>query len=137
MLEMELRNCKTCKRLFNYMGGDPICPKCNEALEEKFQEVKQYIYDNPGQSAPQVAEECDVSLKQIKRWVREERLSFTDDSLVGLECEKCGKMIHSGRFCSACSNGLANSMNAAFKKPQVTSVKKPQTSATGKMRFLE
>lgn len=131
---MELKNCRSCKRLFNYITGDPICPKCKEVLEDKFQEVKKFISENPGRSAPEVAEECEISLKQIKKWVREERLSFTDDSLVGLECERCGKMIHSGRFCNDCAGGLADAMNAAYRKEMATIKKR---TSGGKMRFLE
>lgn len=132
---MELMNCRNCKRLFNYLTGEPICPRCKEALEDKFQEVKKYIRDNPGSNVDEVAEACDVSVKQIRRWVREERLSFTKDSLVGLECERCGKMIHSGRFCKECAGGLADAMNAAYIKTAVA--KKPKGSAQGKMRFMD
>ena len=53
---MELMNCKNCKRLFNYIAGDPICPKCKELLEDKFQEVKKYIRENPGSNVDEVAE---------------------------------------------------------------------------------
>ena len=45
---MEVRNCKNCGRLYNYIGGAyRLCPDCMKKLEEKFQEVKQYIEDNP------------------------------------------------------------------------------------------
>ena len=130
----ELQNCRNCKRLFNYITGDRLCPGCKELLEEKFQEVKEYVKDNPGVSATVVAEECGTTIKQIRKWVREERLAFAEDSLVGLECERCGKMIHSGRFCNDCAGGLAEAMNDAFRK-EVTYVKK--TTGNGKMRFLE
>lgn len=134
---MELMNCKNCKGIFNYISGDKICPKCKEVLEEKFQEVKEYVRQNPGVNITQVAEECETSVKQIKKWVREDRLAFSDDSLVGLECERCGKMIHSGRFCNECSSGLASAMTEAIR-PKVTAVaQKPKTSSNGKMRFLE
>ncbi|MDE6025307.1 MAG: flagellar protein [Lachnospiraceae bacterium] len=133
---MELRNCRNCKKLFNYISGEPICPGCKKVLEDKFQEVKEYIRENPGVNANSVAEECDVSLKQIKKWVREERLTFSDDSLIGLECERCGKMIHSGRFCSSCAGGLSDALGNAYKK-EVISVKKPEPRSGGKMRFLE
>ena len=36
---MDVRNCKTCGRLFNYMGGAPLCPECKAALEKKFEDV--------------------------------------------------------------------------------------------------
>lgn len=130
---MELMNCRNCKKLFNYISGEKICPKCREILEEKYQEVKNYINENPGVPATTVAEDCDVSLKQIKKWVREERLTFADDSLIGLECERCGRQIHSGRFCKDCAGGLADAMTDAYRV-QYTGRKKP---AAGKMRFLE
>ena len=66
--------------------------------------------------------------------MREERLSFTDDSLVGLECERCGKMIHSGRFCKECAGGLADAMTNAYKRERQQAVRK---SSAGKMRFLD
>ena len=40
---MELMNCRNCKKLFNYIAGEKLCPACKEKLEEKFQKVKKYI----------------------------------------------------------------------------------------------
>lgn len=131
---MELMNCRSCKRLFNYITGEKLCPDCKKALEEKFEEVKIFIEDNPGKNINQVAEECEVSVQQIKKWVREERLSFSDDSLVGLECERCGRMVHSGRFCSKCAGNLVDSMNAAYKKDEEY---RRKVSNVAKMHFLE
>ena len=129
---MEVMNCSRCKRLFNYVTGEKICPNCKKEIEEEFQMVKQYIKDHPGNDINKVSEECEVSVKQIKKWVREERLSFTDDSLVGLTCERCGAMIHSGRFCALCAKNMENAMNGLYQ----TVREKPKKSG-GKMRFLE
>ena len=74
---MEVRNCRSCGRLFNYMGGAPLCPACQKKLEEKFQEVKAFLEENPNSSVETVAEELDVSVKQIRQWIREERLSLS------------------------------------------------------------
>lgn len=131
---MELQNCRNCKKIFHYITGEPMCAKCKELLEEKFQEVKQYIIDNPNENITEVAEACDTTIKQIKRWVRAERLSFTDDSLVGLECERCGTMIHSGRFCRECAGGLADAMTGAYAVNKTSKIRKTEG---GKMRFLE
>lgn len=131
---MELMNCRNCKKLFNYITGEKLCPACKEKMEEKFQEVKKYIEENPRENINQVAEACKVSIKQIKYWVREERLSFTEDSLVGLECERCGKMIHSGRFCKECAGGLADAMTNAYRREHQQTLRK---TASGKMRFLD
>jgi flagellar operon protein (TIGR03826 family) len=131
---MELMNCRNCKKLFNYINGEKICPNCRKELEDKYQEVKEYIKENPGSAATVVAEECGVSIKQIKKWVREERLVFAEDSLIGIECERCGKQIHSGRFCSACAGGLEAGLKDAYK---VQYTGGPKKTGAGKMRFLE
>ena len=64
---MDVRNCRTCGRLFNYLAGPPICPECSKDLEEKFHVVKEYVRDNPNAPIATVAEENDVSVKQIKQ----------------------------------------------------------------------
>ena len=66
---MEVRNCKNCGRLYNYIGGAyRLCPDCMKKLEEKFQEVKQYIEDNPRSDMRDISENCDVSTRQIEQW---------------------------------------------------------------------
>ena len=52
---MEVRNCRSCGRLFNYMGGAPLCPACQKKLEEKFQEVKAFLEENPNSSVETVS----------------------------------------------------------------------------------
>ena len=50
---MELMNCRNCKKLFNYIAGEKLCPACKEKLEEKFQKVKKYIEENPRENINQ------------------------------------------------------------------------------------
>lgn len=134
---MNVRNCKKCGRLFNHISGMPICPICKEELEQKFMEVKEYIRENKITGVNEVAEACDVDVRQIRQWVREERLEFSDDSPVGLDCEGCGAMIRTGRFCEKCKNSMAKELGDSIKKPEPP---KPQTQKktkeNPKMRFL-
>ena len=95
---MNVRNCRKCNRLFNYVTGLPICPACKEDLEKKFQEVKSYIQEHRTVPLTVVAEDCDVDVAQLKQWVREERLVFAEGSGVGVECEICGVPIARGVF---------------------------------------
>lgn len=131
---MEIRSCKNCNRLFNYICGQPLCPACREALEDKFTEVKEYIYQNPHASVAEVAEVKDISIKQIKQWIREERLILSEPSADGVVCENCGTPICSGRFCDTCKSRLANSFNSALAHPGASG--KKQQKDGSKMRFL-
>lgn len=133
---MEVKNCRECGRLFNYIGGQRLCPNCRQAVENKFNQVKQYIYDHREATMEQVAEDNEVTIAQLKQWVREERLCFSDDSVVGIECENCGAIIKTGRFCDKCKKEMANKLGSVYKKPgQVQSRKDPREQA--RMRFLE
>ena len=120
---MEVRACRTCKRLFNYIAGPVRCPACSDALEKRFQKVKQYIWDNKTASLQEIAEANDVSVGQLRQWVREERLCFTKDSPVGLECESCGATIKTGRYCDSCKNKLSATLMSALPKKEYTEKK--------------
>lgn len=135
---MDVRNCRKCGRLFNYMTGPLICPRCKDELEERFQDVKNYVYNHPGCGMAEVAEECDVSPQQIRQWLREERLQFSDDSAVGLNCEKCGVMIRSGRYCEKCKNEMTHDFQEAYhRQPAPEPKKKPDPHDNPKMRYLD
>ena len=109
---MNLRNCARCGKMFNYIGGQPICDPCKKAIEEDFQKVKQYIEDNPTASLRMISEENQVSTKQIQQWIREERLEFSKDSPIQLLCESCGDPIITGRYCAKCKNNVAKSLSS-------------------------
>lgn len=131
---MEVRTCKQCKRLFNYLSGPPLCPGCKAKLEEKFAVVKEYVRDNPHAGITEVAEENEVSPAQIRRWIREERLSFSDESGVGIDCESCGKMIKSGRLCQACKDKLLGHVDSMYAKDDSYVARKHREAE--RMRFL-
>ncbi|MCR5667035.1 MAG: flagellar protein [Eubacterium sp.] len=133
---MEVKNCKECGRLFNWMNGPKICPSCVRKTEDKFQEVKEYIRNNKNASLEQISEDNEVSVKQIKQWVREERLVFAEDSPVGIDCEICGKMIRSGKYCNECKDKVQNNLATGIKEQPKIEPKKP-TKDSPRMRFLD
>jgi len=129
-------NCKGCGRLFNRISNEKLCPACQQALEDKFQEVKQYLADHPSASMDEVSKENEVSAKQIKQWVREERLCFAEGSLDGIECEVCGTLIRTGRYCDSCKNKVANNLMSALDRPKTLEPKKKERDKD-RMRFLQ
>lgn len=134
---MDIRNCKGCGKLFKYYGATtPMCATCMKALDDKYEQVKKYIYDNPRANINEVAQEMDVSIQQLQRWVREERLSFSEDSLVGVECESCGTMIRTGRFCQNCKAKMKNDLSSAIAKPEIKKPT-PQKDTSARMRYLD
>lgn len=135
---MNVKNCRKCGKIFNYVTGVPICPACKDSLEAKFQQVKKYIIDNKSAGIGVIAQDCEVEVSQLHQWIREERLQFAEDSPIRILCENCDTMILTGRFCEKCKMAMINGLNQAIKKtdPQLQRKRKDLTD-NPKMRFLD
>ena len=136
---MNIRNCRSCGRIFNYVSGPPICQACRDNLEAKFQEVKEYIREHRGVGMSEVAEACEVDPGQIRQWLREERLEMTEDSTMHLNCESCGAPIRSGKFCEKCKQNMSKDFNDVLRsnRPAPEPAKKKSSDDSAKMRFLK
>lgn len=134
---MDVRNCKICGKMFNYISGAPLCPNCNAELEKKFQKVKEYIQENKSVPLTKIAEDNEVTVNQLKRWVREERLVFSEDSMVAIECENCGRTIRTGRFCDKCKEQLHAGFTETIQPKVQPLTQKKKQSEEARMRFLD
>jgi methionyl-tRNA synthetase len=83
-----------------------------------------------------VSDANEVPIQIIKQWIREERLSFSPDSAIGLECESCGKTIYTGRYCDACKAKMTQRLGNAYQKPAPAEAPKITSDHHNKMRFL-
>lgn len=136
---MNVRNCRKCGRIYNFVPGHYICPVCEAQREEDFQRTKEYVRDHPNCSVNEVVEECHVEMQQIQQWLREERLQLADTSGIMLTCEKCGEPIQSGRYCEKCKRTMTDELGAAarsYVKVEPSPAKKKQEHDGDKMRFL-
>lgn len=131
---METMTCKLCKRLFNYISGDRLCPNCQKEMEDKFADVKEYIYTHHNATIQEVSKELEVPVQQIQKWIRDERLSLSEESPFSIQCESCGAAIKTGRFCNNCKKRLENGFESLYRKEPVQ--KKKQTHEKEKMRFI-
>ncbi len=134
---MDVKNCKSCGRLFNYIGGQRLCQACRDALNHKFDEVKKYIEENPHATMQQVSDDMEVSVAQLTQWVREERLVFSADSMVTIDCELCGTAIRTGRFCDRCKNEMVRNLGSAYASSTPSPLKARDLRDRDKMRFLD
>lgn len=133
---MNVRNCRKCGRIFNYVMGPFICPACREQNEAKFQEVKEYVREHRNTVIQEVADACDIEVSQIHQWLREERLELVEGSGIVLICEGCGTAIMSGRYCEKCKRDLTSGFKEAIAvKPKEPEKKKDQKERD-RMRFL-
>jgi len=110
---------------------------CREENEKKFQEVKKYIEEHKHAGIQEVSQECEVEVKQIQQWIREERLAFADDSPIGINCEKCGTMIRTGRFCEKCKREMMNELGSVSRRPVQQAQPQRMQKDDPRMRYLD
>lgn len=108
--------CTMCGKLFQATNKQSVCPHCEAVIAKRFAIVKRYIRANPDSGLNEVSQECDIPVKQIIKWVREERLSFKQGSQVALPCMKCGTLISSGEYCPDCKRKISNQFTSAYSE---------------------
>lgn len=135
MIILEVKACKHCRRLFESASGAFVCPDCYLELEAMFKIAKKYIRSHPDSSIFEVSDACKIEVEQIKQWIKDERIEYTKDSRIGIECEKCGVLIKTGRLCEACKNETVNILKSAYTKTNIVGTEEKNID-NAKMRFL-
>ncbi|MBU3803400.1 MAG: MerR family transcriptional regulator [Candidatus Cellulosilyticum pullistercoris] len=132
---MDIRVCRNCRKMFQYITGPELCLQCKEAEEEMFQKVKTYLREHPGANMYEINQETGVSVKLIEKFLHDGRLEVSSHSPIVLTCERCGKQITTGRFCSDCKKEVSNEINKV--KRMLVSPEKNESDSRPKMRYLE
>jgi Zn finger protein HypA/HybF involved in hydrogenase expression len=94
--------CARCHRFFEKVAFEEVCPACFPVEEEEFGRIKEYLTKHPGASSNEVMQHLGVSLKSIRRYLKEDRLEIVGDNKGFIRCELCGKPVNSGYFCGEC-----------------------------------
>lgn len=105
---MSVSNCVRCGKVING-GSIEVCDSCAEKEKVEFQRIKDYIENNPGATVFQVTTALDIAIKNIKRYLRENRLEIADRDAKSnsfLSCIKCGESIRSGYYCMNCATSV-------------------------------
>ena len=130
---MTATNCPRCGRLFTKIRV-PVCPMCEKAEEEQFQNLRAYIEEEPLSNITELSEATGVPPKRILRYIREGRLQVSEGLLGELRCTKCGEPIDEGSFCDSCTTKMAQDLAGAFgeQAPAKAAAKDTRPSDTKK-----
>lgn len=134
---MDVKTCRRCGALFHHVVGPRLCHNCKKKDEEDFQRVKEYLYENPGAAMATVCEDTNVTVKQVRHYLREGRLTVSKDSPIGLDCESCGARIVTGRYCDICRNNMSIQFASVSKSMKKEEPEESQKSTRDRMRYLD
>ncbi len=129
----KLKNCPGCGKLFMDMGTR-MCRDCLELEEEMMLKISSFVRDHPHSTIKDIVEGVEgAKEKLVRRMIKEGR--FLQDGMdISYPCEKCGTLIHSGRFCTKCDEELKKDVMKAQKKAverAVQAVKEKRPMGTG------
>ncbi len=113
---MNLSNCSRCGRVFSRSpGGSDICPACIKENDDNYHKIFEFFSRKPASSAQEIADETGIDIKEIYRYVRENRLRLarTDGVVI---CETCGSPIVTGKICDSCRSKLALELKENIEK---------------------
>ncbi len=126
----DIMNCRRCGRMFQSVNNQKICARCRDTDEEDFKIVREYVYDNPNTNVNETAEETGVAKDKILKFLRQGKLVLKSEEGIGLDCERCGKAIDSGRYCDECKFAMTKELQGAASTT-ATSAKASETKKTG------
>ena len=131
----EIKNCKKCGRIFSSENGQIYCSRCRNSDEEDFKVVREYIYDNPDSNVMEVSEATGVDEEKILKFLRQGKLVLKGDG-VGLQCERCGAAINTGRFCDQCAKEIKSGFSKAFGLDSEKEGKKKEAAKDSKRMHI-
>ncbi|MBP3889452.1 MAG: hypothetical protein J6F30_17645 [Cellulosilyticum sp.] len=132
---MEVKICRNCKKMFQYITGPVLCPRCKQIEEELFLKVKEFLRENPGATLYEVTKVTGVSAALIEKFLRQGRLQVAIDSPITLNCERCGKKVVTGKYCNECKKEITDELTGA--KNSIVAQEQAKNDQHAKMRFLQ
>ncbi|HVZ81935.1 MAG TPA: MerR family transcriptional regulator [bacterium] len=134
---MKLANCSRCGLVFAFVPGTrDICPTCIRREDEDYLKIFHYLTERPSASAPEIADATGVDIKEILRFVRENRLRLVKTG-VDLQCESCGASVTQGKLCDSCVRKLTTEMKDEVGKSPKMTPKDPPKDLTRDPKYLK
>ena len=113
---MKLANCSRCGRVYTaVIGGRDVCPACIKEEDDNYLKIFRFLSTRPAATAQEIAQETQIDIKEIYRYVRENRLRLVKGD-TGLTCESCGIAISQGKICDKCRQKLAEDLKSDIDK---------------------
>ncbi len=113
---MSLANCSLCGKVFPlFPGGRDVCQSCIKEESDNYLKIFHYLSTRPSATASEIAQATEVDIKEIHRYVRENRLQLVKID-TGLTCESCGIPISQGKICDKCRQKLSEEIKGEIDK---------------------
>lgn len=116
----DLVNCPSCGSVMVRNKFRDICDGCYKEEEKMFDTVYKFMRrrENRAATIPQVIEGTGVSEDLLFKFIRAGRIQLANFPNFGYPCDKCGKIIRTGKICEDCSSGLRKELEIYQKEEE-------------------
>lgn len=122
-----LKNCPICGKLYADAGSN-ACQKCYNAYREYEMEIKKFVEANPNCTAGDIVKHTGAPLAIASKMIQSGQ--FAMSGRITYPCSRCGKLIFSGVYCSACQQAVQQATANANRLAQ----EKQRKYLTGKKK---
>ncbi|MGG5255325.1 TIGR03826 family flagellar region protein [Neobacillus sp. SM06] len=104
----ELVNCPNCNEIFVKSKFRDVCPKCWKQEEEDYNTVYQFMRkrENRAATIEQVVRQTGVKEELVLKFIKKGRIQITHFPNLGYPCDRCGRIIRTGKLCENCTAEL-------------------------------
>lgn len=129
-----MKNCPECGKVFTYIRTN-LCPACQQKDEDEFRKVRIFLAKNPGANITDISEGTEVEEEKIIRYIREGRIlnASGQKNKINVECELCGKLIPSGRYCTPCIEKLTTGLKKSITEENQRAKQDEETKSGPRM----
>lgn len=109
----ELTNCPNCGSVFVKNAFRTVCQDCFKEEEKAYEMVYDYMRKRENRAATinQVVEATGVTEELIYKFIKAGRLKSTQFPNLGYPCDRCGRIIKTGKVCDPCQDELRRELN--------------------------
>lgn len=109
---MDLSNCPECGEIYIKSKFRDVCEKCWRQEEAAYDTVYKYLRKRENRAATmlQVVEATGVAEALILKFIKNGKLQITQFPNLGYPCDKCGKVIRTGKLCEGCASEILNDL---------------------------
>ena len=104
----KLVNCPNCNEIFVKNKFRDVCPKCWKQEEEDYNTVYQFMRkrENRAATIEQVVMQTGIKEELILKFIKKGRIQITHFPNLGYPCDRCGRVIRTGKLCEKCTAEL-------------------------------
>jgi flagellar operon protein (TIGR03826 family) len=134
---MSWENCSRCGKAYTRIAGSrDICPNCAKEEDDNYTKIFHFLSTRPSATAQEIAQETGIDIKEIYRYVRENRLRLVKAD-TGIVCESCGIPIAQGKICDKCRRVLSEEIKNDVDKTKEEKKKEPAKEDKRDPKYLK